>query len=180
MSDQERLLVNNTETSPALVDNRVLILGSRLSGAFKLGEKFQEYLEERGIPNPDVEVLRDAGYIERAIIGCEDLDEDINIRRLNPKLPKGVILLDEMRQQTLSGMDMSLDTYSCGIDEYVEKQCITHNIPLAKVKQYTSPQQITQGLKELMDQSEFENHPILRAESYNIVALCRFFPEVLS
>jgi len=150
MSDQERSLVKNKETSPTLVDNKVLILGSRLSGAFILGEKFQEYLEERGIPNPDVEVLRDAGHIERAIIGCEDLSEDMHIRRLNPKLPKGVILLDEMRQQTLSGMDMSLDTYSCGIDEYVEEQCNAHNVPLVKIKKYTSPQQITQGLKELM------------------------------
>lgn len=150
MSDQEKSLARSNEVPLSNVDNRVLILGSRLSGAYELGEEFQEYLEERGIPNPDVEVLRDAGYIERAIIGCEDLDEDINIRRLNPKLPKGVILLDEMRQQTLSGMDMSLDTYSCWIDKYVEEQCDAHNVPLVKIKKYTSSQQITQGLKELM------------------------------
>lgn len=155
MSDQERSLVPNKDISPIPVNNRVLILGSRLSGAFELGEKFQEYLKERDIPNPNVEVLRDAGLIERAIIGCEDPDEDINKRRLNPNLPEGVILLDEMRQWTPSGMGMSLETYESGIDEYVEGLCHAHNIPLVKIKKYTHPQQITRGLIEFTEAREF-------------------------
>lgn len=78
----------------AQTENRVLVLGSRLSGAFTLADSFQEYLRQRGIAEPRVAVLRDAGLIELAILGRESIEEG----RKHPCLPKGVILLPTMRQ----------------------------------------------------------------------------------
>lgn len=89
---QEFPLSPRGEILSTSIGNRVLILGSRLGGAFTLGAAFQTYLEQRGIPEPSVEVLRDAGKIEKAILGRKTVDEG----RKNPNLPKGVILLPEM------------------------------------------------------------------------------------
>lgn len=155
MSNQERLPTVKKDTSPIPVVNRVLIMGSRLGGAFQFGEGFQKYLEERGVPEPSVEVLRNANLIEKAVLDSEDTDEG----RGNPNLPRGVILLPEMRQYTPSGQGMTIDTNLSGIGKYVEGLCAKHNIPLVKINKYESPEQLSEGLRQIMEESEFENRP---------------------
>lgn len=128
--------------------NRVLVLGSSCSGAYQLGSDLQAYLKERGIPNPDVKVLRDAGLIEIALLGREDVFQG----RAAPLLPKGVILLPEMRQY-YEGMGMSLDTYRCGIDRRVEELCAKYNVPLIMIRTFSSPDQISAGIRQLLSGS---------------------------
>lgn len=140
----------HSETLPTIIENRVLILGSRLSRAFHLGEAFQAYLEQKGISELNVEVLSDVGRIEEAILGREIVDED----RRNLDLPKGVILLPEMRQYSPSGMGMSLNTYKVGISTFVEDLCKEYGVPLVEIREDESPEQITGGLKQLLDRPQ--------------------------
>ena len=151
MSDQERSLVTTKDISPIPVNNRILVLGSRLSGAYKLGEGFQAYLEQRRIPEPSVEVLRNAGLIEKALLGRENIEEG----RKSPNLPRGVILLPEMRQYSLQGLGMSLDTHESDISKYVEGFCEDHGIPLVKIKKFKSREQLDEGLKQIMETRGF-------------------------
>ena len=152
MTEGKRELLSHPkgENLPAEIENRVLILGSKISGAFELGCAFQKYLEQKGIPEPNVEVLRDAGKIEIAILGGETIEEG----RENPRLPKGVILLPEMRQYLPTGTGMSLKTYSCGISEEVEALCQRYGIPLVKIREYRTPEQIEKGLTKLLEPKE--------------------------
>lgn len=144
---QEFPLSPRGETLPIRTENRVLILGSSVSGVFELRKDFQAYLEEKDIPEPNVEVLRDVAMIETAILGRETIEED----RGNPNLPKGVILLPEMRQYSPTGMGMSLDTDESGISDFVKKLCQRWGIPLVKIQEYKSPEQIEEGLKKLLE-----------------------------
>ncbi len=128
--------------------NRVLVLGSRCSGAYQLRADLQTYLKERNIPNPDVQVLRDVGLIEVALLGREDVFQG----RAAPLLPKGVILLPEMRQY-YEGTGMSLDTYRCGIDRRVEELCAKYNVPLIMIRTFSSPDQISAGIRQLLSGS---------------------------
>jgi len=141
---QEFPLSFRGETLPTTIQNRVLVLGSRLNGAFELGEGFQAYLEQKGIPEPSVEVLRDAGRIEEAILDIEKDSKSFN-------LPKGVILLPEMRQYSPTGLGMSLNTYESGISAFVKELCDRYGIPLVEVKKYESSKQIEEGLKRLLE-----------------------------
>lgn len=136
----------NEETLPAKIENRVLILGARISGAHELAAAFRSYLEEKGIPEPNVQYLRDAAKIEEAFLGRETLDEG----RKSPNPPKGVILLPYMRQYD-NGKGMFLSTYECGISNYVEELCAEQGIPLIKIREINSQTQILQGLKELFE-----------------------------
>lgn len=133
------------ELRPTNVVNKVLILGSRISGAYELGSGFQAYLEAKEVPSPVVEVLRDAGLIEAALLGREELAQG----RVDPLLPRGVILLPQMRQY-YGGMGMTLDTYTSGVAERVRQLCLKYNVPLVEIRQYISPEQITAGIKQLL------------------------------
>jgi|GEM_PF-5286257 len=143
---QDCSLAKREEILPTTTENRVLILGSTISGAFKLADSFEVYLKQRGIAKPSVEVLRDAGIIETALT--------IDQGRENPNLPKGVILLPEMRQYSPTGMGMSLGSYESGISDFVEQLCQRYDIPLIKIREYKTPEQIEKGLKELLEPKE--------------------------
>ena len=139
-------LSNKKEAFPHLTSqNRVLILGSQIGGAYKIADAFQTYLENKGVESPVVQVLRDAGIIEQAVL--YEKEEDKNKNKISP--PKGIILLPEMRQYH-EGMGMSLNTYKCGISDYVEDLCEKYNIPLVKIMEYKSPQQIEEGLTTIL------------------------------
>ena len=88
------------ESLPVVSEDRVLILGSRLSGSFKLAKELQAYLEEKEIPNLEVEILRDAGKIKQAFLGQENSDQG---ESKAASLPRGVILLPQMRQHDAAG-----------------------------------------------------------------------------
>lgn len=141
-----RKLEQRREEALAVVHrNRILVLGSRLSGAFTLADNFQEYLEKAGIPNPDVEVLRDAGMIKDAFLGRGYSEANKHLE--DGTLPRGVILFPEMRQYTPSGSGMSLQTYECGIDEYVEGLCAEYGVPLAEIRPNDSLDQLNEEIK---------------------------------
>jgi len=155
MSDsdnKEQTLPSKRETLPSKTRNRVLVLGSRLSGAFELGNTFQIYLEERGIPEPEVEIQRDAGFIEKYVLGRETAAEG----RKSPDLPKGVILLPEMRQYSEGGQAMFLDTYRSGVYQYVKDLCDKYKIPLIEIREYKTEDQIKDGLKKLLENPQSE------------------------
>jgi len=149
VNENEKSLVEGKDIPPVLTSNRVLVLGSRLSGVFELAEGFQAYLEVRGVTYPELEVLRNAALIEQAFLDYND-GVDIIEGKSNPNPPKGVILLPEMRQYRPDGVGMSIDTYECGIDVYVENLCLKYGVPLVKIRAYHSPQQLTEGLKEIL------------------------------
>jgi hypothetical protein len=124
-------------------------MGSRISGAVEFGEGFQRYLEQKNVPQPEVQILRDAGKIQTAFLGRDSIEQGIE----NPDPPRGVILLPEMRQYG-PGFDMFLDTYGCGIDRYVEELCKEYGIPLIEIRHYKSPQQISQGVQHILELNE--------------------------
>lgn len=107
--------------------NRFVVYGSRISGAFSLGEELLKFLSEKGVAEPNVQVVRDARVIDQAFYLKPSTKRSKNSP---PKLPRGVILLGEMRQY-FNGQGMSLDTTSSGIRDYVEKICKENGIPLA-------------------------------------------------
>lgn len=127
--------------------NRFVIYGSRLSGAYKISEELSRFLLEKGIENPDVEVVRDAGYINQRFY-LEP--EGKRTKKTPPKLPRGVILLDEMRQY-FQGKGMTLDTTSSGIRDYVETLCRENGIPLIMFTGDFSVEFFEQSLRELAE-----------------------------
>jgi hypothetical protein len=135
------------ESLPVVSEDRVLILGSRLSGSFELAKELQAYLEEKEIPNLEVEILRDAGKIKQAFLGQENSDQG---ESKATSLPRGVILLPQMRQHDAVGYAMSLDTYGCGIGESVKNLCNKYGIPLVMIKSYSFPKQISEGLNNIL------------------------------
>src|SRR3989344_3460648 len=68
MLEQTGLSRNESSSYPEKlkISNRVLVYGSRVSGAFQLAEEFENYLKERDIPATSVEVCRNAHSIEDA------------------------------------------------------------------------------------------------------------------
>jgi hypothetical protein len=144
MFDSERkeiTVLASGERLPATTGaNTVLIFGSRVSRAYELAAKFQAYLEEKNLPNPDVYAIGDAGLIEKTFLSLDELG------KLN--LPKGVILLPEMRQNDpFTGNGMSLDTYHCGIDKFVESLCNKYGVPLIKIKPDEPAERIIESLE---------------------------------
>jgi len=82
--------------------NRVVIFGSRVSGAEVTVIEFQDYLKERKVDNPDVQLHRDATRITSSFFGSEDPTQ--------VSLPRGVIVFPEMRQY-VQGAGMTIPTY---------------------------------------------------------------------
>lgn len=101
--------------------NRVIVFGSYLSGAFDLQAALQEYLERSGIKNPLVQVVRDVALIRAAILDIEGHHQGnrpSHSRESKPTLPRGVIILPEMRQDH-GGMGMTIPTFDVvGDSEY--------------------------------------------------------------
>lgn len=121
----ERLgLYKGKEALSTISGNRILILGTRSGGAYGLAKGFQEYFEESGIQDFSVEVLRDAGLIEKSFLNLAD-SRNLETARV----PQGVVLLPEMRQYD-NGRGMFLNTYECEIDKFVYRLCNQHNVPL--------------------------------------------------
>ncbi len=136
--EKSGLPAERAETSPEQIENRILVLGSRMSGALSFGDAFQNFVEGKGIKNLQVQGLRDASFIEHVFLGNDNLVEG----RRNPKLPLGVILFPEMRQY-VGTSGMSLDTYSSGIAEFVRELCAKYNVPLREVRGIGENEQVT-------------------------------------
>ncbi len=132
--------------------NRILVLGSRSSGAYRFAGDFERYLEQKGIPNPEVESTRNAFYIEDAFLGRDTLNEG----KRDPNVPKGVILFPEMRQY-VGPNGMNIPTYDRSsvnmegetIADRVRKLCRQYNVPLIEITEYLSEQEVEGAIKDL-------------------------------
>lgn len=137
----------DSEESLVQRPRRVLIMGSRLSGAGDISAELVDYVAERGHENVSVEVLRDATRIREAL-----LDEG---EGGTGNVPIGVILLDEMRQTTSLGQGMTIPVYQGEgetIYDYVSGLCEKHDIPLVAIERYEMPDQLQTGLLSLLKQ----------------------------
>ncbi len=126
-------------------ENRLLILGSRMSGAFSLSDAFEAEFTARNILMPSIEVNRHANSITASIFG--GIPETKNERP--PRFPKAIILLPEMRAETETGMKMTLDVNDSGIAKYVRDLCMKHGIHLIEIEKF-SDEQIEADLKNLL------------------------------
>lgn len=120
------------EISSIVQEDRVLVMGARISGAEALASEFQQFIEGKDLSHVRVELLRDAGFIEHAFFGTT-MEEDPGTLQ-KKSIPLGVILLPEMRQYDERGSGMFLNTYQCGISKYVEGLCRQHGVPLVEIR----------------------------------------------
>lgn len=145
MLDQELGLTRYEEGSVLKHESRILILGSRISGAFVLGKGLLDYLRERGIDSVSVDVSKDAGLIDQNF-----WNNALGGNGSNITPPIGVILLPEMRQYAPGGYGMTLDSYRCGFADYVRTLCEENGVPLVEVQRHSSDLEIEERLKKAL------------------------------
>lgn len=155
-SDSE---VSSKETLLAVRDNRVVIFGSRLSGASILSSGLNEFLKEKGIPEPKVHYVRNIANIQSGFFDYWPQDENNDYYPDNwtndeftdhPTLPRGVILLPEMRQyHEMTGMFVP----SYAVKSRIEELCDKHGVPLVVIDTEFSPDQIETAISKLIPQN---------------------------
>lgn len=175
--------------------NRVVVYGSRLSGACELAVGFNDYLIERAIPEPTVEVCRDAQYITDAFYDRQPVIHEST--KLNPQipaskrglanlmihvksllkrsspdgrgisipvepsqdipastLPKGVVVLPEMRQYTPDGQGMTINAPY----EYIRQLCEKHGVPIVRLEKIDAEEitalQLSEGIMDVLVQKK--------------------------
>jgi hypothetical protein len=139
-STREVVAANDRTPEAMAHANRVVVYGSRLSGAFGLAVRLQEFLAENGIENPEVCGERFTGQIENAFYGRNEQGEG------DPTIPRGVIALHEMRQQTPSGTRMFVPTPHGSIQEL----CDRHEVPFVAIAEAPTPEAIGSAVTGLL------------------------------
>jgi hypothetical protein len=143
----------NKETLPEVPKNRILIFGSTQSGIFEMQKDFKEYLKERGILDPHVETARYIDSIKPAIFGTHAIPESEEEKRKN--LPKGVIVLPTMRQETEAG-NMTIDTYNATslygqtVYDYIKTICGEYNVPVIFLGEDYSREKMEKEINKLL------------------------------
>ncbi|RJQ26531.1 hypothetical protein C4577_03435 [Candidatus Parcubacteria bacterium] len=142
------------ETLPALKPNRVVIYGSRLSGGPLLAKELQDYLEQAGVENPEAIIIRDVDLIARAFY---NVPPNADFDPKNPpknNLPKGVIILPEMRQYHNGwGMTVSMDATNLSgktLKEYITELCDNNGVPNITVEPSTPNDKLPEMIKSLL------------------------------
>lgn len=135
-----------SESLPAQTPNRIMIFGSRNSGAQILGKGLLDYLKDMGIENLRVIPEKDADYIPEGFYGLYRNDDGSIPER---SIPRGVILMPEMRAYAPSGTGMFVPTYQSNIPEILEKLCSEHDVPLIKIYENTTLEEIETRLASL-------------------------------
>ena len=151
-------------TELAVDPNRVVVYGSRLSGALDLARELGRYLEERGVSQPQVVGWRDAGYLRQAFfdepLPHEVIDGPISLPSGKVTdapvrtLPRGVVVFPEMRQYTEMG-GMFLDTYESkdfygkSTFDHIRELCERHGVPYLRMDYGATQEQLIEGLKAL-------------------------------
>ena len=108
-------------------DNRVVVYGSRRSGAIALAAQFEEFLAGHDIQAPVVHAQRDASLIEAAFFGLVGVGPPPS----GPTLPRGVLAMPEMRQYTPSDAGMTIPTPY----DYIQRLCDQHKVPMVRIDQ---------------------------------------------
>lgn len=112
--------------------DRVLILGSNVSGAGTLHQMLESALVERGMTSTRVDFIRYLHEVEPSI------------KRLDPPILRGVILFPEMRQM-LYMLPRFVHVYEEGIDLLIKQMCRERNVPLFEMRNWKP----TQGVRSL-------------------------------
>jgi len=112
-----------------------------------LADGLEQYMREQGINSVNVDVWRNVAKIDLAFFGISDLKELTNMTKIN--LPKGVILLPEMRQYDPSNKGMSIDTYETGVDVEVKKLCDGYDVPLIMLRKVPTAEELIEGMRRL-------------------------------
>lgn len=122
---------------------RVEVFGSRLSGAFDLGEELRAYLAQRGFPDADVGITRFATNIVNSFFGRQHSPEPGSV----DTLPQAVLVLPEMRQtDPISGAKMTIPTPV----EAIQELCQKHGVTMAVVDRIEDQKQLAEGVDRLL------------------------------
>lgn len=104
-------------------EDRVLILGSNVSGAATLHQMLESALTERGMTSTRLEVIRYLHEVEP------------KIKQPEPPVLRGVILFPEMRQM-LYMLPRFVHVYEEGIDLLIRQMCRERNVPLFEMRNW--------------------------------------------
>lgn len=156
MSKQENIYLYRNNNSgdrkelPAFSSqDRVLVMGSRMSGVEDMATGLKDFLEEKGLSHLDVVYIRNVDRIRNMFLynTLEPKDD----QEIIP--PKGAILLPEMRQYDQYA-GMSIDVYKSGVAEYVSGLCNEYHVPLVLIKPDGSVDQVVAGLKQILSSNK--------------------------
>lgn len=146
----------NPETLLSVQPNRIVVFGSRISGANILSTGLSKYLKEKGIQNPKVHYVRNITNIQPGFFDYWPQDENNDYYpdnwtndefTDNPTLPRGVILLPEMRQyHEMTGM--FVPSYAVWLD--IKKLCDKYEVPLVIIDKDFTPEQIETEIIKLL------------------------------
>lgn len=137
------------ETLPITKPDRVVIYGSRTSGAPVVADELQKYLQEKGLNNPSVEVVRNVAVIENAFYDVP-IGQNVNSKNIPHNIPKGVIVFPQMRQYS-EDMGMSVDTNAKNLSgmsrrEYIQRLCDKNKVPYIIVENSTPNEEVLSKL----------------------------------
>ena len=151
--------VKPQETLPVVQPNRIVVFGSHNSGAGFLAHGFEDYLRSQGIENPYVHYVRNTTNINAGFLNywpenpLNDYWPDPTADSDQPTLPRGVILMPEMRQyHEMTGM--FVPTYQSGVASYVRELCERYNVPLIEIHGSLTPEQIKEQIIALIPASQ--------------------------
>ena len=117
-------------------EDRVLILGSNISGAGALHQILESTLLERKMTSTRVELIRYLHEVEP------------KIRQPEPPVLRGVILFPEMRQMVFR-LPRFVHVYEEGVDELIKQLCRERNVPLFEMRNW-KPAQGVRPLRKLL------------------------------
>ena len=125
--------------TPAMLserEDRILILGSNVSGAGALREVLVSTLLDRGMTSTKVDFIRYLHEVEP------------NIKLPEPPVLRGVILFPEMRQMVFK-LPRFVHVYEEGVDELIKLLCRERNVPLFEMRNW-KPTQGVRSLRKLL------------------------------
>lgn len=127
---------------------RVVVFGTVLNGVRDLACKFQDYLEQNGIINPEVQAFRDVDGIEDAFYGRLLSPNEIKAGKPKPSdsLPVGVIALPEMRQYDYAGMTVETPF------DFIEALCEKHRVPFVRFDKAPTLEELQVGATAFLPQ----------------------------
>lgn len=151
--------VSVKETLPVQNPNRVVVFGARVSGSDFLAGRFQSYLKEKGIQDPKVHYVRNIANIEAGFFDYWPVNPNWDYYPDNwnndestdhPTLPRGVILLPEMRQyHEMTGI--FVPSYVVWSD--IKKMCDQYGVPMVTIDKDFTPEQIETEIKKLLPEN---------------------------
>lgn len=133
------------------ISNRVVVFGSRLSGAFDLAEALDRYLRVRDVPDVSLVVERN---IERIISAFYGRGKE----SIGDTLPKGVVVLPEMRWYP-EGIGMTVNTHRgelyAGIKYstvfgYIKSICDENGVPIVDFNNDSTQGELITGVDKLL------------------------------